>query len=196
MSVPDASHRARAAELREALTRASYEYYILDQPTLSDPEYDRLFRELRGLETDFPELLTPDSPTLRIGAPPSSKLEKTPHLAPMLSLDNAFNFAELQAWETRNSRIAEEVRTAGYVAECKMDGLSVSLTYENGILVRGATRGDGIIGEDVTKNLRTIREIPLRLRDGASPPPALIEIRGEAFMSLSGFEALNQRRAA
>jgi DNA ligase (NAD+) len=192
----DAKLRHRAAELRLRLERASHEYYVLDAATLSDPEYDRLFRELREIETSHPELRTPDSPTLRVGAEPASRLEKTTHLAPMLSLDNAFDFSELQAWETRNARIADEVREAGYVAEPKMDGLAIALTYENGVLVRGATRGNGVIGEQVTQNLRTIHEIPLRLRDAGVKVPALMEIRGEVYLSLSGFEALNERRAA
>jgi DNA ligase (NAD+) len=188
--------RARAAELRQILQRASHEYYVQDAATLSDPEYDRLFRELREIEASNPELRTPDSPTLRVGAEPASRLEKTTHLAPMLSLDNAFDFSELQAWETRNARIAEEVREAGYVAEPKMDGLAIALTYEDGVLVRGATRGNGVIGEQVTQNLRTIHEIPLRLRDAGVKVPPLMEIRGEVYLSLSGFEALNERRAA
>jgi DNA ligase (NAD+) len=192
----DAELERRAAELRAALERASREYYVLDAPTLTDPEYDRLFRELRELETDHPRLRTPDSPTLRVGAEPASRLEKVTHLAPMLSLDNAFDFSELQAWETRNARIAAEVREAGYIAEPKMDGLAVALTYRDGLFERGATRGNGVIGEEVTQNLRTIREIPLRLRDAEVEIPELLEIRGEVYLSLSGFEALNERRAA
>ncbi|HEX2211431.1 MAG TPA: NAD-dependent DNA ligase LigA [Longimicrobium sp.] len=187
---------ARAAELREAIERANHEYYVLDAPTRSDQEYDRLFRELREIEREHPELRTPDSPTLRVGAEPASRLEKTEHLAPMLSLDNAFGDDELRAWETRNARIAEEVRTAGYVCEPKIDGLAIALTYEEGVLVKGATRGNGTIGEDVTRNLRTIREIPLRLRADGPPLPRRMEIRGEVYMSLAGFEQLNQRRAA
>lgn len=189
---------ARAAHLREALERANHEYYVLDAPTLSDQEYDRLFRELRDLERDHPELRTPDSPTQRVGAEPASKLEKTEHLAPMLSLDNAFSPEELEAWETRNARIVDEVRTAGYVVEPKIDGLAIALTYENGVFVKGATRGNGAIGEDVTRNLRTIRQVPLRLRagDGAPEPPARFEVRGEVYMSLPGFERMNQARAA
>jgi DNA ligase (NAD+) len=187
--------RRRAHELRAALHRANHEYYVLDRPSLSDPEYDRLFRELRELEAEHPELRTPDSPTQRVGAEPASKLEKTRHLAPMLSLDNAFNFEELEAWETRNARIVAEVREAGYVAEPKMDGLAIALTYEGGVLVRGATRGNGEVGEEVTRNLRTIGEIPLRLREGEAPHPRLMEVRGEVYMSLSGFEELNRRRA-
>lgn len=197
MTPPDtASMAARAAELREAVERANHEYYVLDAPTLSDAEYDRLFRELREIEAAHPALRTPDSPTLRVGAEPASKLEKTEHLAPMLSLDNAFGPDELRAWETRNARIADEVRTRGYVAEPKIDGLAVALTYEDGVLVKGATRGNGTIGEDVTRNLRTIKEIPLRLRSGGPAVPSRMEIRGEVYMSLVGFEKLNQRRAA
>ena len=188
---------ARAAELREALERASHEYYVLDAPTLSDAEYDRLFRELRQIETEHPELRTPDSPTQRVGAEPASKLEKTEHLAPMLSLDNAFSPEELMAWETRNARIADEVREGGYMVEPKIDGLAIALTYEDGVLVKGATRGNGTIGEDVTRNLRTIREIPLRLRDDGPPSvPKRMEVRGEVYLPLSGFQQLNQRRAA
>jgi len=187
---------ARAAELRETLEQASHEYYVLDAPTLSDLEYDRLFHELKRLEEAHPELRTPDSPTQRVGAEPASKLEKTEHLAPMLSLDNAFGPEELEAWETRNARMADEVRTAGYVVEPKIDGLAIALTYENGVFVKGATRGNGTIGEDVTQNLRTIRQIPLRLKTGGPTPPALMEVRGEVYMSLPGFERMNQGRAA
>lgn len=187
---------ARAAALRETLEEANRAYYVLDAPTLPDAEYDRLFRELREIEAAHPDLRTPDSPTQRVGAEPASRLEKTAHLAPMLSLDNAFDADELRAWETRNARIADEVRTAGYVVEPKIDGLAIALTYEDGVLVRGATRGNGTIGEDVTRNLRTIREIPLRLRAGGPPVPARMEVRGEVYLPLSGFEALNRQRAA
>jgi DNA ligase (NAD+) len=187
---------ARAAELRESIEQANHEYYVLDAPSRSDAEYDRLFRELRELEAAHPELRTPDSPTQRVGAEPASRLEKTEHLAPMLSLDNAFGPDELRAWEVRNARIADEVLAAGYVAEPKIDGLAIALTYEDGVLVRGATRGNGTIGEDVTRNLRTIREIPLRLRGDGPALPRRMEIRGEVYMSLAGFEKLNQRRAA
>lgn len=189
---------ARAAELRETLERAAHEYYVLDAPTLSDAEYDRLFHELKRIEEAHPGLRTADSPTQRVGAEPASKLEKTEHLAPMLSLDNAFGPEELEAWETRNARIADEVRTAGYVVEPKIDGLAIALTYQDGVFVKGATRGNGTIGEDVTRNLRTIKQIPLRLlaADGAPPPPPLMEVRGEVYMSLPGFERMNQGRAA
>ncbi|HEX2190586.1 MAG TPA: NAD-dependent DNA ligase LigA, partial [Longimicrobiaceae bacterium] len=198
MTPPDdsAERAARADELREQIERANHEYYVLDAPTLSDAEFDRLFRELRTIEEAHPELRTPDSPTLRVGAEPASRLEKTEHLAPMLSLDNAFSPEELRAWETRNARIAAEVREAGYDVEPKIDGLAVALTYRNGVLEKCATRGNGTIGEDVTRNLRTIREIPLRLRQGGVPAPSLMEVRGEVYMPLSGFAEMNARRAA
>ena len=196
MSPAGQSAADRAAELRSALERANHAYYVLDAPALQDHEYDALFRELKALEAEHPELRTPDSPTQRVGAEPASRLEKTEHLAPMLSLDNAFSPQELEAWETRNARMAGEVRTAGYVVEPKIDGLAIALTYEDGVFVRGATRGNGTIGEDVTRNLRTIRQIPLRLREGGPTPPARMEVRGEVYLSLAGFEALNARRAA
>jgi DNA ligase (NAD+) len=181
--------------LRHLLAEASEAYYVQDRPTLPDADYDRLLRELREIEAAHPELLTPDSPTQRVGAEPSAQFAKVEHLSPMLSLDNAFDFAELSAWEDRNARIVREVRGAGYEAELKIDGAAVSLRYEDGLLVRGATRGTGVVGEDVTHNLRTIRDIPLRLRSDA-PLPRLLEIRGEVYIPFSGFAALNERRAA
>ncbi|HET6762583.1 MAG TPA: NAD-dependent DNA ligase LigA [Longimicrobiaceae bacterium] len=196
MSPAGPSPAQRAAELRSTLERANHDYYVLDAPTLEDRTYDLLLRELKEIEAAHPELLTPDSPTQRVGAEPASRLEKTEHLAPMLSLDNAFSPEELQAWETRNARMAGEVRTAGYVVEPKIDGLAIALTYEDGVFIRGATRGNGTVGEEVTRNLRTIRQIPLRLREGGPPAPARMEVRGEVYLSLAGFEALNARRAA
>lgn len=187
----------RAAELRDVLRRANHEYYVLDAPRLSDAEYDRLFRELRELERDHPALLTPDSPTHRVGAEPSRQFGKVRHLAPMLSLDNAFNADELHDWEERNARIASEVRSAGYVVELKIDGLAIALLYEDGVLMRAATRGNGRVGEDVTPNIRTIRDIPLRIEwSGDAPPPHRMEVRGEVYLPISGFEALNERRTA
>src|SRR5688572_19882128 len=142
---------ARAAALREQLERAAHEYYVLDRPTLSDAEYDRLFRELQALETAHPTLRTADSPTMRVGAPPQSSLPKHAHLVPMLSLGNAFTDDELAAWEERVVRlVGDAARTGGYSAELKIDGAAVSLTYEDGVFVTGATRGNGVIGEDVT----------------------------------------------
>jgi DNA ligase (NAD+) len=186
---------ARAAVLRESLHRASYEYYVLDQPTLSDAEYDRLFTELQSIEREHPELRTPDSPTLRVGAPPQSELPKHQHLVPMLSLGNAFDDAALAEWEERLIRLAgADVRASGYTAELKIDGAAVSLTYKNGVLVTGATRGNGTIGEDVTPNLRTVRDVPLRMQ--AKRPPAIVEIRGEIYMPFDKFERMNEARAA
>ena len=184
----------RVAELCEQLTRASYEYYVLDRPTLSDAAYDKLFRELQDLERDHPELRTPDSPTLRIGSAPQSALPKHTHLVPMLSLDNAFDEAELAAWEERVRRLAgDAVDTDGYSCELKIDGAAVSLTYRDGVLVTGATRGSGTIGEDVTPNLRTMHDVPLRLKTAS--PPALVEIRGEAYFPFSRFATMNEERA-
>jgi DNA ligase (NAD+) len=192
---PSAELIQRAEELRRALDDASFEYYVLDAPTLTDAEYDRLLRELRTLEEDHPELITPDSPTQRVGSEPASQFEKVAHLAPMYSLDNAFSHDELRSWEDRNARIISEVRSAGYMAELKIDGTAVSLRYERGVLVRGATRGNGRIGENITQNIRTLRDVPLRLRADPGQLPELLEIRGEVYMPLSGFRAMNEKRA-
>ncbi|HSL70572.1 MAG TPA: NAD-dependent DNA ligase LigA, partial [Longimicrobiales bacterium] len=183
---------ARAAELRHLLNEASYHYFVEDAPRISDAEYDRLLRELRAIEHDHPELQTPDSPTQRVGMEPSAQFQKVTHLAPLLSLDNAFSVDDLHRWEDRNARIVSEVRTAGYVCELKIDGAAVALLYRDGVLVRAATRGNGVIGEDITANLRTIREVPLRLR---GPVPPLMEVRGEVYMPFSGFRQMNERRA-
>jgi DNA ligase (NAD+) len=186
---------ARAATLRQRLEHASYEYYVLDRPTLTDFEYDKLFRELQDIERDHPELRTDDSPTLRVGAEPQSQLAKHQHLVPMLSLANSFNDEELEAWEERLVRFAgDDVRKAGYHCELKIDGAAISLTYREGVLIAGATRGNGTIGENVTANLRTIRGIPLRLR--GTDHPFMTEIRGEVFMTFSGFEKMNEERIA
>jgi DNA ligase (NAD+) len=187
----------RAESLRQQLHEASYWYYVRDEPRMPDAEYDRLLRELRVLEEEHPELARPDSPTSRVGAEPADQFEKVPHLAPMFSLDNAFDADELRAWERRNARISAEVLDSEYVAELKIDGAAVSLLYEDGVLVRGATRGNGWLGEEVTQNLRTIRDIPLRLRaDSGVALPRRFEIRGEVYMTLSGFESLNEQRVA
>jgi DNA ligase (NAD+) len=186
---------ARAAALREQIERASYEYFVLDRPSLSDAEYDRLFRELQALEREHPSLRGPDSPTLRVGAEPHSQLVKHTHLVPMLSLANAFTEEELAAWEERAVRVAgDEVRRAGYACELKIDGAAVSLTYREGVLIHGATRGNGTIGENVTANLRTLRDIPLRLR--GTDHPFVMEVRGEVYMPFSRFERMNEERVA
>jgi DNA ligase (NAD+) len=182
----------RAARLREQIDRANYAYYVLDAPEITDAEYDRLFRDLQELETAHPELRSPDSPTQRVGAPVASALAKVTHRRPMISLGNAFTPEELAAWEERNARLLPEVRTAGYTAEIKIDGAAVSLTYENGRLTGGATRGNGVIGENVTANLRTIADVPLALKGEGWP--AVMEVRGEVYMPYAGFTRVNQER--
>src|SRR5947209_10170101 len=159
---------------------------------LSDAGYDRLFRELQELEAKHPELRTPDSPTQRVGVEPATAFKKHRHLVPMLSLANAFNEAELAEWENRNARLVPEGRTAGYALEVKIDGAAVSLTYEKGLLVVGATRGNGLVGEDVTANLRTVVDVPLRLTGKGWP--RLMEVRGEVYLSKSRFVQLNRER--
>jgi DNA ligase (NAD+) len=182
----------RAAELRALLDQASYQYHVLDRPTISDAEYDRLYRELERIEREHPELRTSDSPTLRVGAAPVSALPKHVHAMPMLSLGNAFTDEELLDWEDRLVRIAgEDVRQAGYSAELKIDGVAVSLHYEHAVLTVGATRGNGTIGEDVTPNIRTVRDVPLRLRGDA---PERVEIRGEIYYPFDRFERMNEER--
>ncbi|HXE60733.1 MAG TPA: NAD-dependent DNA ligase LigA [Gemmatimonadaceae bacterium] len=193
MPTPAPAPDARARDLRRLLERANYLYYVRDAPEISDREYDLMMRELLELEEKFPELRTPDSPTQRVGAQVQSALAKSVHMVPMLSLGNAFDDDELREWEVRAVRVAgEEVRAAGYTAELKIDGSAVNLTYERGMLVRGATRGDGLEGEVVTINLRTIHDIPLRLN--TPNPPDIVEVRGECYMTFDGFEKLNDRR--
>jgi DNA ligase (NAD+) len=191
----DSEALARAGTLREQLERAAYEYYILDRPTISDADYDRLFRELEALEKAHPSLRTPDSPTQRIGTEPVSQLVKHTHLVPMLSLGNTFNAEELEAWQERMVRlVGEDVTRAGYTCELKIDGAAVSLTYREGVFIEGATRGNGTIGESVTANLKTIRDVPLRLR--GNNHPFMMEIRGEVYMPFSRFERMNEERVA
>jgi DNA ligase (NAD+) len=184
----------RAASLRQQIERANYAYYVLDAPEISDAEYDRLFRELQGLEAEHPEVQSPDSPTQRVGAPVASVLAKYIHRRPMLSLANAFTAEELAAWEERNARLVPEVRKAGYTTEIKIDGAAVSLTYENGRLTMGATRGNGEIGENITANLRTIADVPLTLKGRGWPK--VMEIRGEVYLPYTGFKRINQQREA
>ncbi len=190
---PDAA-RERIEELRKVLTEANYRYYVLDRPTMSDAEYDALFRELVELERRFPQFQTPDSPTMRVGAPIATAFGAVPHETPMLSLDNVFSDGELEEFVDRVRRLldGEEPR---WVAEPKLDGLSVELVYEGGVFVRGATRGDGFVGEDVTANLRTVRSVPLRLREEGNPPPRLI-VRGEVIIGRKAFRHLNEERLA
>ena len=193
MSTVDPARSARAATLREQIERAIHEYYVLDRPSLSDAAYDKLFRELQELEAAHPSLRTADSPTLRVGIEPQSVLAKHQHLVPMLSLANAFDAEELEEWEKRLVRLAgADVERSGYTCELKIDGAAVSLTYREGVLIVGATRGNGVIGESVTPNLRTIKQIPLRLRGDGHP--FLMEVRGEVYMPFSGFEKMNEER--
>ncbi|HVQ60095.1 MAG TPA: NAD-dependent DNA ligase LigA [Solirubrobacterales bacterium] len=190
-----AAPEQRAEELRQQLAHHNRQYYVLDDPEVGDDVYDALLDELRGLEREHPELQTPDSPTQRVGAPPLERFEQVEHAEQMLSLGNARNEEELRAWETRLANHLKRLDIAAsefsYTTEPKIDGLAISLTYENGVLVRGATRGDGRIGEDVTQNLRTIGSVPLRI-DNA---PELIEVRGEVYLPIAAFKALNERRA-
>jgi DNA ligase (NAD+) len=186
---------ARCAELRERIGELDHAYYVLDDPLVGDDVYDELLNELRAIESDNPELRTPDSPTQRVGGKPVEGFEQYEHLEPMLSLGNARSAEELEAWEGRIRNLLKrfdiEAGELTYVTEPKIDGLAISLTYEHGLFVRGTTRGDGRVGEDVTHNLRTIRSIPLRIPDA----PELIEVRGEIYFPRSGFEQLNAERA-
>jgi DNA ligase (NAD+) len=182
---------ARAAELRGILAEANNNYHVLDAPTISDAEYDALLRELRELESAHPELVTPDSPTQRVGGAPSSDFAPYPHVVPMLSLANAFDEDDLRAFDARVAKLAGE--TPAYVCELKIDGLAMSLRYEGGALRSAGTRGDGTVGEDVTSNVRTVRDIPRTLR---GPFPATIDVRGEVYLRKCAFAALNAARAA
>lgn len=187
---------ARIDELRELLHQYNYEYYVLDSPTVSDAEYDELMNELRRLESEHPELITPDSPTQRVGAEPSSAFGTIQHEIPMLSLSNVYNYEELTEWVERVERLAGS-ESIEFVTEPKIDGSAVSILYRNSLLERGATRGDGVTGEDVTSNIRTIRNIPLRISPSKKdiPIPDVLEVRGEIYMRRSEFDELNQRRA-
>jgi DNA ligase (NAD+) len=183
--------RDRIHQLRETIRRHEELYYVDARPEISDAEFDALMRELQVLEAEHPELVTPDSPTQRVGGRPAEGFATVEHLAPMLSLDNAFNAEELRAFDERVRRGLGSAEAVTYVAELKIDGLSIALTYEDGRLVRGATRGDGVRGEDVTQNVRTVRAIPLRLNGG---PAGRIEIRGEVYLSRRAFERINQEQ--
>jgi DNA ligase (NAD+) len=195
-------------DLRTQLHFHNYRYHVLDAPVISDQEYDRLLAELKQIENEHPEWITPDSPTQRAGAAPSEKFEKVQHPAPILSLANAFGSKDTLAWYERIVRIDDRVERTKFVVEPKIDGLSVVLHYENGVFIKGATRGDGLIGEDITSNLRTIKSIPLRIpvqrqaevKESSSKPnqadlkvPAHLVVRGEVFINIKDFEKLNQR---
>ena len=192
-SIPETT-RERVADLRNRIDRANYGYYVLDAPEISDAEYDRLLRELQDLEAQYPQLVTPDSPTQRVGAPPLDAFATVTHRVPMLSLGNAFDEAELRAFDERVKRqlgLPPE-QSIDYAAELKVDGLAVSLMYENGLFVRGSTRGDGFTGEDITQNLRTVKAIPLRML--IDTPPPLLEVRGEVYLDRREFARINKER--
>jgi DNA ligase (NAD+) len=191
----------RVQELRQLLQKASYAYYVLDNPIMEDTVYDKLYRELQDLELQYPAVVTPDSPTQRVGEKPASQFPSVRHNIPLYSLENAFNIEEFTKWQERWQRYAssldsplsqEELEGFEYVCELKIDGNALALTYENGLLVRGATRGDGLTGEEITPNVRTIRSIPLRLN--TDTPPHIVEVRGEAFLPLDVFETINTER--
>ncbi|HKF82397.1 MAG TPA: NAD-dependent DNA ligase LigA [Solirubrobacterales bacterium] len=191
-----AAPEQRVAELRQELERHNRLYYVLDDPEIGDDDYDKLLNELRALEEANPRLRTPDSPTQRVGAPPLDRFAQVEHAEQMLSLGNARNEEELRGWENRIAnhlkRMDITASQFSYTTEPKIDGLAITLTYEDGVLVRGATRGDGRIGEDVTQNLRTIGSVPLRISGKA---PRLVEVRGEVYLPIAAFKALNERRA-
>jgi len=187
-----ATTQQRVEELRQQINYHNYRYHVADDPEITDGEYDALMRELRALEEEHPELQSPDSPTQRVGGAPSEKFAVVEHAIPMLSLSNAFSEAELRAWYARATRLlGREIH--GFVLEPKIDGLAVALIYRNGKLAIGATRGDGLRGDDITPNIRTIRSVPLTLADD---PPELIEVRGEVYLTRAAFEKINEERAA
>ena len=187
-----ADAKVRVEELREEINHHAYRYHVLDEPEIADAEYDALVRELAALEEAFPELVTPDSPTQRVGARPAELFAPVRHRARMYSLDNVFSEEELRAWADRVERLVGA--GARYSCELKIDGVAIALTYERGVLVQGATRGDGTTGEDVTANVRTVRSIPARLP--LADPPALLEVRGEIYFPVAAFERLNEDRSA
>ena len=189
MSAADKKHRA--IELQQKLTRYNYQYHVLDDPEIADADYDQLFRELQQIEAEFPDLQVADSPTLKVGAVPLDRFDKVEHRLPMLSLSNAFGESELGEFDNRIKERLKASDIIHYVAEPKLDGLAVSLVYIDGIFTQGATRGDGNTGEDITPNLRTIKNLPLKL-EGA--PGGRLEVRGEVFLDKSSFRELNRKQ--
>ena len=187
---------SRIADLRTKLNDHNFRYYVLDDPVISDSQYDELLRELQSLEEAHPELITPDSPSQRVGASPLSAFGSITHRQPMLSLANAMNTDELVAFMDRIKKGLDTEQNVEMIAEPKLDGLGVELVYENGLFIHGSTRGDGFTGEDITQNLKTIGAIPLSLRTEDRDSPDLLEVRGEVFMTLSGFKKLNEQRQA
>jgi len=182
----------RLKELRNIIEQHNYNYHILDSPTISDGEYDTIFRELYALEKKYPELIIPDSPTQRVGAEPLIEFGTIEHQLPMLSLSNAMNIEELIAFDERTKKELYIKENILYIAEPKLDGLGIELIYEQGIFIKGSTRGDGFTGEDITQNLKTIRSLPLKLLGGHTP--TLLEVRAEVFIKKHDFVKLNQSR--
>src|SRR5918992_2215660 len=184
-----AEAKRRVEELRDLINYHNYRYHVLDDPEVADAEYDELMRELRAFEEEFPELIVPDSPTQRVGGAPSELFAPVRHRATMLSLDNSFSWEELEAWGGRVVRTLG--READFYCELKIDGIAVALTYEDGRYAVGATRGDGYVGDDITANIRTIRSVPMTLRDGDHP--GVLEVRGEVYLPVKAFEKLNEQ---
>jgi DNA ligase (NAD+) len=194
----DLELRSHLNELKRQINYHIYRYHVLDSPVISDYEYDKLVKQFLDIESTHPEWITPDSPSQRAGAQPLDKFVKVRHPAPILSLANAFNEADVFSWYERVSRLDARVRTTGFVVEPKIDGLTVVLHYHDGIFIHGATRGDGIVGEDITENLKTVRALPLKIpvEDKGLQPPSEIVVRGEAFITIKDFEKLNMRLEA
>ncbi len=190
-----AKNQTKIQALREKINYHNYRYYVLDDPEISDAEYDRLMRELIDLEAKYPELVTPDSPTQRVGAAPLEAFETVEHTIPMLSLENALNEQEIREFNDRTQRALQSHSAIEYVCEPKLDGLAVELVYVDGVLTVGSTRGDGVMGENVTQNLKTIKSVPLRLLKQSTNLPARLEVRGEVLMGIREFERLNRERA-
>jgi DNA ligase (NAD+) len=181
-------------DLRREIDKHNYRYYVLDDPLISDADYDALLRRLLQLEKEHPDLATADSPTQRIGAPPLDKFKTVPHTLPMLSLSNANDKEEMREFEERIHRFLKTTEAIEYAVEPKIDGVAVELVYDNGRFIVGSTRGDGVNGEDITLNLKTIRSIPLALRRGTRALPSRLEVRGEVFLSRRAFQQMNQER--
>jgi DNA ligase (NAD+) len=196
MTTPSTSEQARqkVLDLRRQIEEHNHRYYVLDDPQISDAEYDELFSRLISLEREHPEFASPDSPTQKVGAPPLEKFTTVQHTVPMLSLNNARDEEELKEFEQRIQRFLKHAAPVEYAVEPKIDGLAVELVYVDGVFAVGSTRGDGINGEDITRNLKTIRSIPLRLRSAGPPVPGRLEVRGEVFLSLSAFRQMNRER--
>src|SRR3989442_1808874 len=180
-------------QLVEEISRHDHAYYVLAQPTITDQDYDRLYHQLLDLEKKFPDLIAPDSPTQRVGGQPLKAFKPVQHLKPMLSLDTTYSQEELREFVNRVQRLLPQ-ETLDWVVEPKVDGVAINLRYEKGLFTCGATRGDGTTGDDITSNLKTIRSIPPRLRTTGRAPPALLEVRGEVYLTKAGFEKLNAER--